>query len=678
MKSKNTPKPQSGRFNLLEIAFLALPFLALIPNFFVIPDLTYPGLATQELVFSVTSAIFALIGLIELVRMPGGLLKLSRRQVMLFALLLAFIIWQAVSLIWAPAFADGVRVVSIWFGFAVFLFAGMNCLSQQGAVRLHYVMTVICAILAISLLYERAKFGDVMFGIFFNHGITSELMATLLPLQLVNYLCSRKQSLMVASLLVSGLTLLALLAGLRRGAIMGTVFVLIVLSVLLALKQIKLASKQRLVTVAAVLIVAATFVGVRYRESIAFRIQGATQLNSAEGGLTSRLRGWITAWEMGKRNALIGVGNGGYPSLYGEYRRFWVNNPAYREVTIASGSEESDEIRSPLVHNEYLQIFVELGIVGLALFTVFWILLGRWLWKRRTASEGNSYWVIGALLGLAAFAISSFFSSFSLRFTPGAFMVACLLSIGFAFARGSGKAAEKDNRNEPEDSAITLPKIAGTAAVVISLIVCLAFTARNYNVYASQKLQGRETLRTEALDFNYYPDRPADSERLERRYKQVLDMDSDNAGAHLGYGLLLFQMKRPAEAIPHLEYGLKHGYNRPYGFVALAFAHEWAGNLTQASQVMHDCLESFPQSVFARAVYAEMLRKEGKTSEAQEQLDIARKQDWPVSLSWENALRLKPEDALAEAERRNITAPNKMFPSLEMRLVFWRAFHYLR
>ncbi len=678
MKSKNTPKPQSSRFNLLEVAFLALPFLALVPNFFIIPDLTFPGLATQEFVFSLMSSIFALIGLIELVRMPGGLLKLSRRRTILFALLVAFIIWQAISLTWAPSFADGIRVVGIWFGFAVFLFAGMTCLSQQGAVRLHYVMTVICAILAVSLLYERAKFGEVMLGIFFNHGITSELMATLLPLQLVNYLCSRKQSLMVASLLVSGLSVLALLAGLRRGAILGTVFVLIVLGVLLALKQIKLASKQRLITVAAVLIVAATFVGVRYREAIAFRIQGATQLNSAEGGLTSRLRGWITAWEMGKRNVLIGVGNGGYPSLYGEYRRYFTANPAYSDVVKASTTEESDEIRSPLVHNEYLQIFVELGIVGLALFAAFWFLLVGWLWKGRNASEGNSYWVVGALLGLTAFAVSSIFSSFSLRFTPGAFMVACLLSIGIAFTRSSGKAAEKENHVESEDPTITLPKIAGIAALGISLIVCLGFTARNYNVYASQRLQGRQTLRTEALDFNYYPDRPADSERLERRYKQVLDMDSDNTGAHLGYGLLLFQMKRPAEAIPHLTFGLKHGYNRPYGYVALAFAHEWAGDLFQASQVMHDCLESYPQSVFARTVYAEMLRKEGKTSEAQSQLDIARKQDALVSLSWENALRLKPEDALAEAERRKLIAPNKLFPSLAMRLVFWRAFHYLR
>ncbi len=678
MKSKTTPKPKSGGINLLEVAFLALPFLALVPNFFIIPDLTYPGLATQELVFSITSAIFALIGLIELLRLADGSFKLPRQQAIIFALLLAFIVWQAVSLIWAPAFADGVRVVSIWFGFGVFLLAGISRLSHQGALRLHYVTTAICAILAISLLYERAKFGDVMFGIFFSHGITSELMATLLPLQIVNYLCSRKRSLMFVSLIVSGLTVLALLAGLRRGAILGTVIVFVVLGILLAVKQIRLANTQRLAVVAAVLLLAATFVGVRYREAIAFRIQGATQLSSVEGGLTTRLRGWLTAVEMGKRNALIGVGNGGYSSLYGEYRRYFVANPNYDEVAKASGSEESDEIRSPLVHNEYLQIFVELGVVGLALFAAFWLLLVRRLWAGRNAVEGNSYWVIGSLLGLTAFAISSIFSSFSLRFTPGTFMVACLLSIGFAFAKKADNPRAKEATPESEEAMITLPRFVGVTIIAVSVIVCLIFTARIYNVYASQKLQGRETLNTEALDFNYYPDRPSDNERLERRYKQVLDLDSENTGAHLGYGLLLFQMKRPAEAVPHMEYGIRHGYNRPYGYVALAFAHEWAGNPSQASQVMRECLESYPSSVFARTVYAEMLRKEGKASEAQLQIEMARKQDSLLSMSWENALRLKPEEALAEAERRNLTPPNKMLPSLAMRLVFWRAYHYLR
>lgn len=677
MKPKTNSQPKSGGIRLLEIAFLLLPFLALVPNFFIVPDLTYPGLATQEVVFAVAAAVFAALGLIELVRSQTNPLMLLRQHALLFASLLAFILWQLISLAWAPAVFDGVRVSGIWFGFAIFFIAGVTSLRERMAEALHYVMTLLCAILAISLLYERAAYGDNMLGIFFNHGITSEILVTLLPLQIVNYLCSQKRWLMFISLIVSGLSVVALLVGLRRGAILGTVVVLIALGVMMVTKQVKLASKQRVLVVAFVLGIAVIFVGVRYREAIAFRIQGATQLQSTEGGLTTRLRGWITAWEMGKRHVLIGVGNGGYPNLYGEYRRFFVSNPQYAKVTEAAGPEDYDEIRSPLVHNEYLQLFVELGIIGVLLFAVFWLQVVWRLWQGRAASEGNSHWATGALLGLIAFGISSAFSSFSLRFTPGTFIVVCLLSIGFAFTKRVGTPAVQESSDD-RSSALAFPKFAGIAAVAAALIGCLAFAGRAYNVYAGQLLQGRASLRTEPLDFNFFPDRPADNERLERRYKQVLEIDSENSGASLGYGLLLYQMKRPAEAIPRYEMALKKGYSRPFTYVALAFAYEQAGQLSQASRVLSDCVASFPQSVFARAAYAEMLRKEGKVDQMRDQQTAMYALNQRDAQSWEVALRLKREDAMAEANRRGLTPPDKLWPLLASTLVNMRAYHYLK
>lgn len=677
MKPKTNSPSKSGGIRLLEIAFLLLPFLALVPNFFIVPDLTYPGLATQEVVFAVAAAVFAALGLIELVRSQTNPLALLRQHALLFACLLAFILWQVVSLAWAPAVYDGVRVSGIWFGFAIFFIAGVTSLRERMAEALHYVMTLLCAILAISLLYERATYGENMLGIFFNHGITSEILATLLPLQIINYLCSQKRLFVIVSLVVSGLSLVALLVGLRRGAILGTVFVLIALGVLMMTKRVKLAGRQRVLVVAVVLAVAVLFVGVRYRESIAFRIQGATQLQSTEGGLTTRLRGWITAWEMGKRHALIGVGNGGYPNLYGEYRRYFVSNPQYAKVTEAAGAEDYDEIRSPLVHNEYLQLFVELGLIGVLLFAAFWLQVLWRLWQGSKGNEADSHWILGALLGLVAFGISSAFSSFSLRFTPGTFIVVCLLSIGFAFTKRAGNPAVQESL-DTDAAALKLPKFAGIAAAAAALIICLAFAGRAYNVYAGQLLQGRASLRTEPLDFNFSPDRPADNERLERRYKQVLEIDSENSGARLGYGLLLYQMKRPAEAIPQYELALKKGYSRPFTYVALAFAYEQASKLPEASRVLGDCVASFPQSVFARAAYAEMLRKEGKTDQMREQQTAMYAMNARDAQSWEIALRLKREDAVAEATRRGLTPPDKLWPLLASTLVNMRAYHYLK
>lgn len=669
MKSKAKTSTNSTGISLLEIAFLVLPLLALIPNFFVIPSLNYPGLATQEVAFSVASAVIAALGLVALVR-SASTLSLSREQLLLSGALLAFIVWQAVSLIWSPVKYEGIRVIGIWFGFAIFFLATMTAMRQHTAVMLHYVLTAVCAVLACLLIYERLVFGENMLGIIFNHGITSEILVMLLPLQVLNYLCSRKTGLMFVSLAVSGLSVVALLIGLRRGAIIALVVVMILIGVGLAAKHIQLADRRRLFILAAVLIVAAGFISVRYREAIAFRIQGATQLQSVEGGLTHRLRGWITAWEMGKRNALIGVGQSGYAAEYGEYRPFFASNPSYESVVKGVATEDTDEIRSPQVHNEYLQIFAELGLIGLLLFAVFWVQLGWRFWQWGKSGGESDYWIWGVWLGIIAFSISSVFSSFSFRYTPSVFIFACLLAVGFGFAR--------DNVSSSTGKGVALPRIAALAATALGVILSLAFTARAYNVYASQLLQGQATLRTEALDFTFYPDKPADNDRLERRYKQVLQLDPENIGAHFGYGLLLFQMKRPAEAIPHLEIGLNGGYNRSFGYVALAFAHEQAGNLSRATQLMKHCLSAYPESVFGRAVYAELLAKEGRTAEAEEQQAYMRSHKSFDHASWTLALRTKAENAVAEAKTHGLIPLDKLMPQLAARLVFWRSYHYLK
>jgi O-antigen ligase len=670
MKSKAKQSINSAGVSLLEIAFLILPLLALIPNFFVIPSLNYPGLATQEVAFSVASAVFAAIGLIVLMRSTASL-TLSREQLLLAVALLAFIAWQTVSLIWSPVKYEGIRVTGIWFGFAIFFLAAMTAMRQRAAVMLHYVLTAVCVVLAGSLIYERLVFGENMLGIIFNHGITSEILVMLLPLQLLNYLCSRKTVLMFISLAVSGLSAVALLIGLRRGAIIALAVILILIGVGLAAKHIQLADRRRLAILAAVLIVTAGFISVRYREAITFRIQGATQLQSVEGGLTHRLRGWITAWEMGKRNALVGVGQSGYAAEYGEYRPFFASNPSYESVVKGVATEDTDEIRSPQVHNEYLQIFAELGLIGLLLFGAFWIQLGWRFWQWGKSGGESAYWIWGVWLGIIAFSISSVFSSFSFRYTPGVFVFTCLLAVGFGFAKN-------DDSGSTVNGSFNLPKSAALAAAALGVILSLAFTARAYNVYASQLLQGQATLRTEALDFTFYPDKPADNDRLERRYKQVLQLDPENIGAHFGYGLLLFQMKRPDEAIPHLEIGLNGGYSRSFGYVALAFAHEQAGNLSRANQLMKHCLSAYPESVFGRAVYAELLAKEGRTAEAEEQQAYMRANKSFDHASWTLALRTKAENAVAEAKSRGLIPLDKLMPQLAARLVFWRAFHYLK
>lgn len=659
MKSKNTIPSKASGVSLHEILLLALPFLALVPNFFIIPDLAYEGLATQELVFAIAAVIFVIGGLWEMSR--GGM-EVARADLLLYGSLALFLAWQGISLFWAPTAQSGFRVLGIWLGFGIFMIAGARRLRLRSAEWLFHVLTLMTAILAYSLIYERVTYGEFMFGIFFSHGITSELLATLLPLQILNYLCSEKRGSAMISFVVSMATLLALMIGLRRGAIAGTVVVLAAIGLAVAFKQIQVHDRRRLAILLGLFLLGAAVLGVRYREAVLFRIQGATQISGSEGGLRTRLRGWITAWEMGKRNALKGVGNAGYPSLYGEYRKYFASNPAYQGISTTEEGEYFNEIRSPLVHNEYLEIFVELGVIGLALFSLFWFLVLRRLWRHR-----KNWWAFGALLSLAAFGISSMTSAFSLRYPPGALILACVLGIGLSHAREEGA-----------EQAASVPKWAALACGAAILIVSLIVTGRSYNVYASQQLQGQPYASAPKLDFNYFPNNPSGNESLVRRYQQVLQLDPANAGAHLGYGLLLFQMKQPEKAVPEIEYALRNGYGRPFTHVLLAFALEQAGDLPRASRILEECAQSFPQTIYVRAAHAEILRKQGKIDQMREQQKAMYALNETEARSWELALRMKTSEAMSEAKRLNLLTPDKLEPRFAGALIGVRSQHYLQ
>lgn len=669
MKAKIPTSAKARAPRPLEIALLALPVLALTPNFFIPPPLSYQGLPTQEFVFASVAVILAGFALFSIGRAPARLLALDRAELMIVLALILFIVGQAVSLFWAPALYDGVRVVGIWSGFAVF-FAIALTLGRAVARWLQHALALIAAILAVSVFYDRAVYGDLMQGVFFSSGITAELLATMLPLWLLSYLSAEKTWQAVISLATAGLSATALMVGLRRGPIMAMAIVALLIGLGLAVKQVKLYSRQRLVLASVVLVLAVGAVGWRYREAIVYRVAGATQLEAEEGGLTTRLRGYITAWEMGKRHALVGVGVGGYASLYGEYRRYFASSPQYARLAQAAGAEDSDEIHSPLAHNEYLQVFVELGVLGLLLFGIFWVLVVRRLWRgwRQTGDWRG----LSALLGLLAFGISSAFSAFSFRYPPGPLVLTCLLGIGFAFTKPEPAATTTTNQTT------TVPKWAVLAAIGAVLLANLYFTVRAYNVWASQQLQGQAHARIEPLDFSFYPNNPAGNEALQRRYEQVLALDPANAGAHLGYAVLLFQMKQPAEARPHAEFALRHGYSRPFGYVLLAFIYEQTGELDKAVQTLADCAASYPYSPLVRASYAEMLRRAGRQDQVGNQQLALYESGVHAAQSWELYLRAKPEAAAAAAKQRGLITPENMWPRLAFTLVMMRAYHYLK
>jgi len=653
----------------LEIVFVFLPFLALLPNFFEIPRLYYPGLATQEVVYSWAAAAVAALAGVAVLRARGPL-RVSRQALSLFAPLALFCLWQGASLLWAVDWAEGVRVAGIWLGFGVFLAAGYATLRPRVAGWVALSLKAVILVLAVSQLIEYAEYGSETRGVFFSHGITSEMLALLLPLAALTYLSARKRWLTILSLAAAGLGGVAVLLTLRRGPLLGLLVALIGIGVALLRGWVRPPERWRLIAAAAAVVIIGGASVVYRGEQLLERLRGAVEIQQATGsgsaelGLTSRAAKWIVAWEMGKRHLLLGVGNGGYSADYGGARRAFVENPRYARIAAASEAEDFDEIRSPQAHNEFLQVFAELGIVGCALFAAFWAQVVWQLWRRRRA-PGNDL-ILGALFGLIAFGVSSAVSAFSFRYTPGAITAACVLAVGLALARAAEAEAE------PAPPPVSLPKAIAAVAVAVALVPAVWFAWRAQQVLASQQAQSR-------LDFEVNLTNPGANELLLARYRRVLALDPENAGARLGVGLLLYQMRRINESIPHVEYALSHGYSRPFTYVMLAFDYEQAGDLGRATRVLADCVASFPKSIFARAAYAELLRKQGEAARAEEQERIMEAAEPRAARSWGLALRVKDSDAAAaEAKRLGLISPDELAPLLAKSLVRARAYHYLR
>jgi hypothetical protein len=161
MKRKQRKTPEVASTSLLEYLIPIIPLLALVPNFYIIPDLNYQGLANQELTIAVASAIILGIGIFQIFRQPGQI-AIDRTLVWLAASIGALVAWQAISLLWSPEWSEGVRLISIWFGFGVIATAGALALTSKSAEWMYYTLTLVILILAASQFIEYRMFEGVM------------------------------------------------------------------------------------------------------------------------------------------------------------------------------------------------------------------------------------------------------------------------------------------------------------------------------------------------------------------------------------------------------------------------------------------------------------------------------------------------------------------------------------
>ncbi len=184
-------------------------------------------------------------------------------------------------------------------------------------------------------------------------------------------------------------------------------------------------------------------------------VERISQLWDPQGSVFMRIHTWEAAFSMIKASPVFGSGLGTFQIVFPGFRYF--------------GFESDVPIGNVLhAHNEYLEIWAEMGILGLALF--LWLMIGFFRYAIKNLRGGRGGLIaLGLISGIAGVLVDSLFSS-SMRWTGPALTFWLLFGLAVA-TTGSKEASPKGRGRKPRGALAHV-------AVISVVLVCSALIAR--------------------------------------------------------------------------------------------------------------------------------------------------------------------------------------------------------
>lgn len=273
-------------------------------------------------------------------------------------LMLAFLAWITLSLLWAVDVSAAAGDLWRWWSLALLFFICKDEVARRGAgttllAALYWgaVASVLIGALlpGIVPILDRGAFveGRLRGGIG-DPNFTAAF--TLMGLALAGVLIARQRNPVLKLCYALGVPILAfgLVATQSRGGLIGAAVVAVV--AFLVLKE----QRARLLTVVALCL----SVMALYLVSVP---SGWERLTRTDDGGNGRSSLWTVAWRVAEDHPLLGVGLNNFPAVAADYTR------APGQLTFVNLIVDSPHF----VHNTYLQVLTELGVVGFALFIAF-------------------------------------------------------------------------------------------------------------------------------------------------------------------------------------------------------------------------------------------------------------------------------------------------------------------
>lgn len=619
-------------------ALLLLPLLGIIPN-----PATVSGHPWKIELFASAFLFVALLWF--------GIKK-ARFEAILPVIIpfLLFIAWSGISAFWADSLLSAAHHTLLWICYLIFYCLFLYLLnSGQNRSVLLIAFTVPVTIIALSCLFDSLAlfaFNETTEGGAFQafslniqmfrvrYGKYAELLVTVAPLfwglslHTGNF---RKQFLFLG---IGVLLWLGIIFSLSKGAFLAGIFAFAVFFAAAFFLSRKIFDRRKIAVLAVVWLIITCGSQISFAPSSNLPtttdyIVGNTDKNRETSSM--RIFTWKIARQMFADNALVGVGADNFGLAFNRSRaEYALKNPQDTQLATA------EDYMVERAHNEFLQIFAELGIVGVAIFLSF--AAGFLFYMARAFIAGGyrfSPFLWSCLAGLCGFLASSMYSSFSFRVPQNA------LVFFFVLATATYQARKIYRRKKKSESTFLIGGrlVPAFSLSLVSLFFVLALSANlsNYFVYQAEL--------TENLD------------GAENYYRQAINFNSANASAYYSYGLRLYFRKQPEKAVPMLEKAIANGSDVSLVYSYLASAQSAAKDYRAATETIDKAVKIYPYSIFLRMRYASLLEKTGETEKSKEQMEFAHLINERQANGWYELITTGATASAIKARNNEMIAP---------------------
>lgn len=518
-----------------------------------------------------------------------------------------FVIWSFLSVLWSiNEYFAAISLFQI-SSYALIFFIVVNSFTKfyDSSRLLKYLVTSMALVSVVGLIqyyfpensliqsvYHSVALPGASFG---NKNMASHFMVMTVPLSFMLMLSARSSGGVIFYSLISFVGSWFLIYTTARQAYVAVALQLLVLLVFFILDFWKNRERSLLkvtpmrgdksiavIVILLLLVLVSNLTNKGWSDGSGAKLEKLQEINLDAG--SSRINSWMNSIEIIKDHPIAGVGPGQWQNLYPQYY-----DRVRKDVIF------NEKIRLKKLHNDYIEMFVNVGLVGYVfLLWITYMLIHR-IWK--VLADQNSrhrYQVLGLALGLLGFATVAMFS-FPIRVYLPAFLVMVYIAL-----------IDVASVESIKNSVLTTSKKYLVSLMMLLVVATYYLNKESLSWLISNAYRNNSNIFLMAGNLK----------ELEFSSMQSLRFNPWNKDSYIHAGMSKFGLGKVKESIPFFKMSLNIAPFDTLALLNLSLSYMKVGDFDMAQKTLEFVVKIDPKNVAAFSYLVPILLQKGLPGEA--------------------------------------------------------------